>query len=103
VAVSLGEWGGPQLAVLAAAGRPRRRLRAVCSRSRAVPAPTPRARGVLGPSMTTEPLYYVHGRPPSLKRISGERGWLPGGGVGGPGVLRLELGRYPAGALVCGQ
>ncbi|KAM4864108.1 ubiquitin carboxyl-terminal hydrolase 19 isoform X16 [Urocitellus parryii] len=44
--------------------------------------------------MPAEPLHFVRGRPPSTKKISGELGWLPGGG-GGSGVSKIRAGSRP--------
>ncbi|KAG3270442.1 ubiquitin specific peptidase 19, transcript variant X13 [Ictidomys tridecemlineatus] len=44
--------------------------------------------------MPAEPLHFVRGRPPSTKKISGELGWLPGGG-GGSGVSKIGAGSWP--------
>ncbi|XP_071471845.1 ubiquitin carboxyl-terminal hydrolase 19 isoform X18 [Marmota flaviventris] len=44
--------------------------------------------------MPAEPLHFVRGRPPSTKKISGELGWLPGGG-GGSGVSKIGAGSRP--------
>lgn len=90
-AVSLGEWCGPQVADLAAAGKAATLARGGLFKVTGRASPNISSLAACSAHRCRLSRYATPVAGLSVfKRISGERGWLPGGGGGRPGIRRLE-------------